>query len=308
MEYGLMTEPQLGMTYDELRRLAQMAERSGLTAFARSDHYLFPRVEGPHATDAFVTLGGLARETESIELVVLVSPITFRHPGVIAKMAGSLDEMTGGRFSLGLGTGWMEEEHAGFGLDFPELGERFDRLEEALGYMAAAFRGETFDGAHYTLTESQVKPRPERCRVIVGGGGPHRTPRLAGTFADEFNLPFRPLDEVAVRIERARQAAGKHDRDPEALVVSLMGAGIVGSDRAEFEENLARVAAADPFGREAADLEQSMRDRGMPVGTADEVAARLEELEAAGVGRWYLQHFGPYDDDLVESMLAALPR
>ncbi len=126
MEYGLMTEPQLGMTYMELLDAAQFAERIGLTVFARSDHFDFPRLEGPHATDAFATLAGLARDTETIGLAVLVSPVTFRHPGVIAKTAATVDEMSGGRLILGLGTGWMEEEHELLGLDFPDQGERFD--------------------------------------------------------------------------------------------------------------------------------------------------------------------------------------
>ena len=116
MQFGLMTEPQLGMTYEELLAAAKFAEEAGLDSFARSDHYLFPGTDAPHATDALATLAGLARETSRIDLCVLVAPITFRHPAVLAKMAATIDEMSGGRLVLGVGTGWMEEEHETFGL------------------------------------------------------------------------------------------------------------------------------------------------------------------------------------------------
>ena len=164
MELGLMTEPQLGMTYAELLGAARFAERAGLAVFARSDHFDFPRFDSPHATEAFTTLAGLAEATERIELCVLVSPITFRHPGIIAKMSATIDEMSGGRLALGVGTGWMPEEHELLGLDFPELGERFDRFEESLAYLTAAFSGEGrgFTGEHYTLAP---RPSPEKAAV-----------------------------------------------------------------------------------------------------------------------------------------------
>lgn len=308
MQFGLMTEPQLGMTYDTLRGLAQWAEAAGLDAFARSDHYTFMDVDGPHATDAFATLAGLARDTSRLDLVVLVSPITFRHPGVIAKTAATIDEMSGGRLRLGLGTGWMEEEHAGFGIDFYDQAERFQRLEEALQYIHHAFgRADgPFQGNYYSLRETAVRPLPTGALpLIVGGQGPRRTPRLAGQYGDEFNFVPRSDQEVAARIERARQAASAAGRDPEALMISTMTPIIGGRDRAEYREVLARVADADPFGRSAADLDKSYRERGRPVGTADEVQETIAHYEELGFDRLYLQHFGPYDHDLLEQIFAA---
>ena len=309
MQFGLMTEPQLGMTYDTLTGLARWAEDAGLAAFARSDHYLFPRVDGPHATDALATLGGLARDTESIELVVLVSPITFRHPAVIAKMAATIDEMSGGRLRLGVGTGWMEEEHAGFGLDFYDQGERFDRLEEALHYLRHAFGREEgpYRGEHYVLEETAVRPLPTgSLPLIVGGSGPRRTPRLAGELADEFNVFLADLEGMRVRIERAREAAGAAGRDPDDLLMSVMTAAITGPDRSAFEENLERIAAADPFGRSADAIAERMRERGAPIGPPDEVAEIIEGYAGAGLQRVYVQHFGPYENDLLESVFAGL--
>ena len=194
MQWALMTEPHMGMSYATLSRLARWAEGAGLDAFSRSDHYFADRVHHPNATDAYATLAGLARETERVELVVLVSPITFRHPAVLAKAAATIHEMSGGRFALGVGTGWMDAEHEKFGIPFPPLGERFTRLEEALGYLHHALGRApgAFSGHHYSLAEGEILPTAPGVRLIVGGTGAQRTPRLAGTYADEYNMTLRP--------------------------------------------------------------------------------------------------------------------
>ena len=309
MEFGLMTEPQLGMTYAGLLDAARFAEEAGLDAFSRSDHYLFPRVAGAHATDAFATLAGLARETRRIELCVLVSPITFRHPAVLAKMAATIDEMAGGRLALGIGTGWMEEEHAAFGLDFFDQSERFERMEEALEYLWHAFgrKEGPFEGKHYRLAGTEVRPLPTgRIPLIVGGGGERRTPRLAGTWADEYNFGFRPLDAVKLRIGRARRAAEKAGRNPDGIRISIMTAVAAGMDEDGYERIIARMAQADPMGRSGDELEGRMKERGIPMGTAEHVREVIAEYEAAGVDRIHVQHLGPFDRDLLEELFAAI--
>jgi alkanesulfonate monooxygenase SsuD/methylene tetrahydromethanopterin reductase-like flavin-dependent oxidoreductase (luciferase family) len=308
MELGLMTEPQLGMTYRELLGAARFAEDAGLAVFARSDHFDFPGFEPPHATEAFATLAGLAAETERIELCVLVSPITFRHPGLIAKTAATIDEMSGGRLLLGVGTGWMAEEHELLGFDFPELGERFDRFEEALGYLAAAFSpdGSGFAGEYYTLADRPVRPAPAGIQIVVGGNGPRRTPRLAGTFADEFNVFAGPPDQMAERIERARAAAAAAGKDPGALRISMMGPAVVGTDEGRFRDTLERVAAGHPFGRSADDLLGTLSERGLPVGSGAAGAESLAAFSEIGVDRFYVQHLGPFDTALMDDLFAAL--
>ena len=305
-----MTEPQLGMTYDELLGAATFAEEAGLDSFARSDHYLFPSsAEPPHATDALATLAGLARETSRIDLCVLVSPITFRHPAVLAKMAATIDEMSGGRLVLGVGTGWREEEHAEFGLDFYDLNERFERMEDALGYLWHAF-GRTdgpFEGKHYSLTNEDVRPKPTgKIPLIVGGSGERRTPRLAGTYADEFNFGFRPLDAVKLRIDRAREAAEKAGRDPDDLRISIMTGVAGGMDQDGLQRVLSRMADADPRGRSAEELEQAYRDRGAPIGTAAELQELFAPYEEAGVDRIHVQHLGPFDREVLDELFAAV--
>lgn len=309
MEFGLMTEPQVGMTYEEVLAAARLAEDLDLEVFGRSDHLAFPRFAAPHATEAFATLAGLARETERVRLMVLVSPLTFRHPAVIAKAAATIDEMSGGRLILGLGTGWMEEEHAAFGLPFPPWAERFARLEEALQYVRAAL-GKTaggFEGTHFRLAAGSVCPLPVGpLPLVVGGTGARRTPRLAGRYADEYNLTFVSPADLPPRIAAARAAAAEAGRRPEDLVISVMAPAISGPDEPTYRRHLEAVAAADPFGRTPEALEARLRERGLPIGPAPEARRALEDLTALGVSRFYLQHLGPFDPGLLGATFSAL--
>ncbi|MEX1281519.1 MAG: TIGR03560 family F420-dependent LLM class oxidoreductase [Acidimicrobiia bacterium] len=297
MELALMTEPQLGGTYQDLLDAARWAEANGLVAFARSDHYYWSGEPTPDATDAFVTLAGLARETERIRLVVLVSPLTFRHPAVIAKSAATLDQMSGGRFDLGIGTGWNEQEHEVFGLPFPDWSERFARLEEALPYVTSALRDghAAFSGDHYSI-DATVRPLAPGTEIIVGGSGPRRTPRLAARWADEYNTFIGTPDDVTSKIGVLREAAVEFGRDPDSIRVSVMGGCLVGTDRADYSERLRREAAERDM--DPADLESRYADRGVPHGTPDQALEALAALEAAGVDRWYVQVI-PHDLETV---------
>ena len=308
MQLALMTEPHLGMTYQTMLDLARFADRSGLAAFARSDHYATARMPGLHTLDAFATLAGLARETSRVELVVLVTPITFRHPAVIAKVAATLDEMSMGRFVLGVGTGWNEHEHDRFGIPFPDLSERFSRLEEALEYLSHALgrKHGAFRGAHYALDGAAVEPQAPNLRIIVGGAGDRRTPRLAGTYGDEYNITLRPDSDIPLRIARAREAAEHAQRDPGALRFSVMCDVIVGTTEADFRRNLAREAADDPWNSTPEQIEAHHQERGFPFGTAEEAQHRLAELETLGVSRLYVQRFGGFEPGMLEETFGIL--
>lgn len=283
MDFSLMTEPHLGGTYAQQLEAARWAEAEALTSFARCDHYLSGADPTPSATDVFTVLAGIARETSDIRLCVLVTPITFRHPAVIVKNATTIDEMSGGRFDLGMGTGWMELEHDAFGMPFPDWGERWDRFEEALGYVEAAFGPDPaiFDGEYYTL-DANVRPKPTGIRTIIGGSGKRRTPTLAGTRADEYNFFLCPADQARPKIEVMREAAG--NRTVEATV---MGPAIVGADESAYQDRLARAAARRDVSTE--DLEKRYRDNGYLLGTPDRVAETVAALEEAGVQRIYVQ-------------------
>ena len=265
---------------------------------ALPDHYL-PSTRGDRAAepvhDAFAQLAGLARDTQRIRLAMLVSPITFRHPAVLAKNAVTIDAMSGGRFSLGVGTGWLEAEHDLFGIPFPPRRERFDRLEESLAYLRACFSPDApgFEGLHYRLAPQVVSPQPsDGFHLVVGGMGPRRTPELAGRYADEYNVyPALPA-EMAARIDLARTTARDAGRDPDSLLISSSGAVLVGRDRADYQDRLAALAAR--IGATVEELEEHFTPRNTPRGTADEVRELLESMELLGVERFYVQAlYGP---------------
>ncbi len=283
MKFSLMTEPHFGGTYHQQLEAARWAESEGLVSFARCDHYLSSVEPTPAATDAFAVLAGLARETSSIRLCVLVTPITFRHPAVIAKNAATIDQMSEGRLDLGVGTGWMDLEHEAFGIPFPTWPERWHRFEEALDYLAAAFGDgrSDFTGDHYRL-DAVVEPKPSGIRLVIGGSGKERTPTLAGRRADEYNFFICPADEARDKVATMRSAAG--DRSVEATV---MGPALVGRTDAEFRMRLERAAAGRGMAPE--DLERRYETNGYPVGTPTRVSETVAALEDAGVERIYVQ-------------------
>ena len=245
----------------------------------------------------FASLAGLGRETDSIGLCVLVSPLTFRHPAVIAKNAATIDEVSGGRMILGVGTGWQQHEHGAFGLELPEIGERFDRLFETLAYLWSAFGRSPggFEGRHYSLADIEVLPRPTgKLPIVVGGAGPKRTPRLAGRFADEYNTFVSDPDDLVGRIAHVRESAEEHDRNPDDILISIMGPALVGADEPEYQSLLSEAAAGRDMSPE--EYEQRLADRGAPIGTPERAREALAALKEAGVGRYYLQVFAPLDE------------
>ncbi|TRW42892.1 LLM class F420-dependent oxidoreductase [Georgenia yuyongxinii] len=285
MDLRIFTEPQQGASYDDQLALAQRAEQLGFSAFFRSDHFLHmgdgDPLPGP--TDSWTTLAGLARETSTIRLGTLVSSATFRHPGLLAIQVAQVDAMSGGRVELGLGAGWFEAEHEAYGIPFPH--KRFGLLEEQLEIVTGLWStpvGERFDftGKHYTLTDSPALPKPvqDPVPIIVGGGGPKRTPRLAARFAGEYNQSFPEKSIVVEQVNRVRAACEEAGRDPDSLTYSVAFVACVGKDEAE----LARRAAA--IGRVPAEL----REHGL-AGTPAELVDGLGALAEQGISRVYLQ-------------------
>ncbi|BAL88429.1 putative luciferase-like monooxygenase [Actinoplanes missouriensis 431] len=289
MELRIFTEPQEGARHEDLSRVARFAEEAGFPAFFRSDHYLNTGSGAglPGPSDAWITLAALARETTRIRLGVLMSAATFRAPGPLAVIAAQVDEMSGGRLEFGLGAGWFETEHDATGLRFPPLGERFDRLTEQLEIITGLWDtpdGERFDyqGAHYRITDSPALPKPvqrPRPPLIIGGKGPHRTPRLAARFAGEFNVSLRDIPTCRAQFDRVDAACERIGRDPAEIVRSVAQTVCVGADDIELQRR------AKVLNRDVDDL----RANGI-AGTPAEVVDRIGRWrEEAGVTRIYLQ-------------------
>ena len=299
MRLRIFTEPQQGASYATLRRVAKAADDLGFDAFFRSDHYLAMGSGSgePGPTDAWATLAALAVETTRIRLGTLVTAATFRLPGPLAITVAQVDEMSGGRVEFGLGAGWYDGEHRAYGIPFPPLKERFDRFEEQLAIITGLWStpaGQTFsyDGAHYSLTDSPALPKPvqrPKIPVIIGGGGARRTPALAARYADEFNAAFVPAPAAAAAFDRVREACAADGREPASMVLSTAQVVCCGKDEAE----LARRAAA--IGRDLSEL----RENGL-AGTPSEIVDRLGAFADAGATTAYLQVLDLADLDHVD--------
>ena len=283
----VFTEPQQGASYNTQLAVARRAESLGFGAFFRSDHWLaMGSADGlPGPTDAWITLAGLARDTDHIRLGTLVTAATFRLPGPLAVSVAQVDQMSGGRVELGIGAGWFQQEHEAYGIRFPPLGERFDILEEQLAILTGMWSTPTgerfmFDGEHYPIVDSPALPKPAQHTVpiIIGGGGPKRTPALAARYATEFNTPFVDRDFFVAQRDRVRAACETLGRNPDEITFSAALVVCCGTDEEEF------VRRAAAIGREPDEL----RTNGA-CGTPDEVVDTLRKWADAGAERIYLQ-------------------
>jgi F420-dependent oxidoreductase-like protein len=301
VELGLMIEGQEGVSWAQWRALAEACEEHGMPTLFRSDHYL--NLDGDHperaALDAWGTVSALAAVTTTLRLGTLVSPATFRHPSVLAKLVTTADQISGGRIELGLGAGWHEREHAAYGFPFPSTRVRMDMLEEQLEVVLGAWgeRPFSFNGRHYQLRDLDAQPKPVQRPhppVIMGGTAGPRSAGLAARFADEYNTPFPSLTEIHERRERVAQACRGAGREP--IPFSIMACVIVGSDAKDLRARVARVAE-----RRGDDADRLLAEppSGWVIGTVDSATEALLEVRAAGVRRVMCQHLAHEDLEAV---------
>ena len=303
MRVCLMIEGQEDVTWEQWLALAGACEEHGLEGMFRSDHYesvMGMRERG--SLDAWATLAALAARTRRIRLGTLVSPATFRHPSVLAKMVATVDHVSGGRAELGLGAGWHEGEHRAYGFEFPPTPIRMERLAEQLEIVTRSWTEDAveFQGRHYQVQDLRALPKPvqrPRPTLLVGGGAGPKSLALAARFADEYNTVGVSLEELPERHGRLLDAWREAGRDPEEARLSLMTTCVVGRDRAEVSERVGRVLAAIGSHDSVAEVVEARPN--WLLGTVDEVAERLRGLEAAGVDRVMLQHLDHADTEMV---------
>ena len=320
MRFALMIEAQQGLSYADQLAVARRAEAAGFEAMFRSDHFLsFPGPSDNRTTDAWTVLAGLARETTTLGLGVLVSPVTFRHAGHLAKVAITVDEMSGGRVEVGVGAGWNDGEHAAYGLRFPDISERADMLEETLEILHGLWEGPdgwSFSGAHWSVDGALFRPKPSslperaargetRPRILVGGSGTPRSFRLAAQFADEFNVTSSSVEKTAATyaaLDEVLQAAG---REPSSVTHSAMIGVLVGRDDAELKRREGELI--ETIGPEDAAQRwwEERRVRWIH-GTPEAARETVARFAAIGVERIMLQDFRPWDLDMIDVMGEAL--
>ncbi|MCW2540697.1 MAG: fgd2 1 [Frankiales bacterium] len=294
-------EPQQGATYDQIVRMAQAVDDSGFDAFFRSDHYL--RIGKPSdqaligTSDAWLTLGALARETKRVRLGTMLTPATFRHPGQLALMVAQVDQMSGGRAELGFGAGWYEAEHAAYGMPYPELPERFDRFAEQIeiidGFWTTPL-GENynFSGEYYQIVDSPALPKPvqaTRPAIIMGGQGKRRSAALAARFASEYNVAFKTVEDSQAVFSGIRAAVEAAGRAPESMTYSVEQTGCVGRTDADIQRRAdAQLARAESLRKNAFG------------GTPAEIVDKIGRYTEIGVTTFYLQLMDFDDLDQIE--------
>jgi F420-dependent oxidoreductase-like protein len=310
VRFAMMSEPQQGLSYAEIRALALASEEAGFEAYFRSDHYAsFPGETGRPTTDAWATLAGLARETTRINLGTLVSPVTFRLPGNFAKVVTTVAEMAEGRVEVGLGAGWNELEHRQLGLPYPATRERFDMLEEQLAMLHGLWTepdGWSYSGQHWQVSDALFHPKPasrggrRHPNLVIGGQGGPRMAAMVARYADEINISSATPESVAPAFERVREACRAVGRDPESITYSAMTGVLVGETEADLRQRVADLFAliGEPSGTDA-DTWLAERRKRWVMGTPDEAHERVEALRGAGVQRVMLQTFVPRDLDMV---------
>ncbi|HJV04251.1 MAG TPA: TIGR03560 family F420-dependent LLM class oxidoreductase [Actinomycetota bacterium] len=309
MRVCLMIEGQEGVSWDQWIALADACEEHGLEGLFRSDHYRSLDREPDLGTlDAWVTLGALADRTERIRLGTLVSPVTFRHPAVLARSAITVDRISGGRLEVGMGAGWHVGEHRAFGFPYPEDRERLDILEEQLEIVHRLWHGDDspFEGRHYRLEGIRAMPRPVQQPhppLILGGGGKGRSARLAARWADEYNTSFATPEQCRERRDRVARAWERQGRDPAELRFSVMTGIVLGADRDDLFRRAADHAERFGEGGEPAAYLEALRADAWVVGTVPEVVRWLHAYEEAGVYRVMLQHLPHEDLETVEMLV-----
>ncbi len=291
MKVGIMIEGQEGLTWERWFRLARAAEDLGYESLCRSDHLTGLGGESTRPSlEPWTSLTALAMRTRRIRFGPMVSPLTFYHPALLAKMAAAVDNLSGGRLDLGLGAGWNEHEHAMFGVPFPTVKERLDRLEAGARVIRALEKGQpvTLQQPHFPLTSAESYPQPPagRYRIVIGGRGERRTLKIVAEFADEWNVTR--VDHAG--FTRKRRVLAEHcrafGRDPEGIARSLMIPLAIGRDSAEVATRIA--ASRLVFPALPAD-EAAWHASSFLAGPPARVAADLTAWEQVGIQRVLLQ-------------------
>ncbi|GIV77602.1 MAG: LLM class F420-dependent oxidoreductase [Litorilinea sp.] len=300
MDVAIMLEGQNGLNWTRFQRIARAVEELGFAGLYRSDHFTNPQPPDLDSLELWVSLTWLASHTSRIQFGPLVSPVSFRHPVFTARMAKDVDDLSGGRLTLGVGAGWQEREHANFGFDLLDVPARFARFEEGLEVITRLLRSDqpvSFQGDFYRLQDAILLPRPQRPGgppLLIGGNGRQRTLPLVARYADEWNGVFLTAERYAALNRELDHLLEAQGRRPESVRRSLMTGLFFGRD----DRELARVLDGRPA--------DELRAQGRVVGTPQAVVDQLGALAEAGAQRVMLQWLDLDNLDGLEALAQAV--
>jgi F420-dependent oxidoreductase-like protein len=307
IEVAIMLEGQDGVNWQRWQRIARLVEDQGFVGLYRSDHYTNPEPPDEDSLELWVSLTWLASHTSRIEFGPLVSPFSFRHPTMTARMASAVDDLSGGRLVLGLGAGWQEREHKNYGLELLDIDDRFIRFSEGLEVVSLLLNSDTpveYSGVHYQLHDALLLPRPARKGgppILIGGNGEKRTLPLAARLADEWNGVYLTPEKFSHLNTSLDELLKVEERSPDEVRRSLMTGVVFGRNQAEVEQKVARRTNNK---RNASQL----REHGVVVGTGPEILDQLSVLASVGVQRVMLQWLDLDDFYGLEAMAHSIIR
>ena len=282
-------------SYDTLLSLSKWAEKNKIERIGLPDHYIVGKQRHDKNTpapalDLLTASAGLVRDTMKMVYSILVSPITFRHPSVLVKMASTINEMAPNRFRLGVGTGWLEIEHELFGIPFPDLKTRFEMLEESLIYIREALSGDNngFKGEYYQLEKFPVEPASlSQIPIIIGGGGKVKTPTLAGKYSEEFNIYAGPKETLENSINLFKSVADENNRNIDTLEITTACPPVVGLTKESVDNSL--ITAAKALIQPEDEIAKNWQERSYLYGTPEDVVKTLSMWQEVGIEAVYLQ-------------------
>jgi F420-dependent oxidoreductase-like protein len=301
MFVAIMIEGQNGLNWPRWQRIAQSVEELGFAGLYRSDHFTNANPPDIDSLELWISLAWLASHTSRIQFGPLVTPLSFRHPAHTARMAAGVDDLSGGRLTLGLGAGWQEREHDNFGFDLLEVPDRFTRFEEGLQLVKRLLKSDEpvdFEGEYFQVKEAILLPRPSRSGgppVLIGGNGRKRTLPLAARYADEWNAVYQTPENFASLNAELDELIEKQGRQAGEVRRSLMTGCVFGADDRQVEQKV----AARTGGKRSV---EELRKLGPVVGTANEIVDQLGLLEEAGVEGIMLQWLDLDDIQGLEGM------
>ena len=301
---GIMLEGQEDLTWDRWFKFAAAAENLGFESLFRSDHLV--ALQGATRRDTLAlwpSLTALALRTERIRFGVLVSPMTFRHPAIVAKAAAAVSLLSNGRLDLGLGAGWNDYEHQMYGLYYPRYGTRLRMLDEGTAVIKALWSGEptSFRGEHYQLNEAISFPLPDPRPPVVMGGKGDKTLQVVAKYADEWNFTYDTLDTYQAKTAVLEKACAAVGRDPATIRRSIMMPYIAGRDEREIQARIDAQRATFPG--LPGDL-AAWHKAGFLGGTPAQLIEHLQAYVDAGASRFMLQHLNLDDLDTLELLAA----
>lgn len=305
IELAIMIEGQNGLNWQRWKRIAIEVEDLGFAGLYRSDHYTNANPPDKDSLELWVSLTWLASHTQRIEFGPLVTPVSFRHPTMTARMGAAVDDLSGGRLILGVGAGWQEREHNNFGWNLLDISERFNRFNEGLEVITKLLKEDNpvdFEGKYYHLNEAILLPRPQRkggSPILIGGNGKRKTLPLTARYADEWNALFLSPDEFMERNALLDEYLTIEGRGPDEVKRSMMTGCVFGKTQSDVERKIDMRTK----GQHSID---DLRKRGLIVGTADMILNQINKLERAGVHRLMLQWLDLDDIDGLRAMAEAI--